>query len=166
MGGIPETFATRLATWGVTTFALGYFGAPGLLAALIEIPLELSQRGIELFSDRWASERSVGLVGVSKGAELALLLASQLPDLIGPTVAVVPSNVVWYGIGPPDLSRLGEGQPPSSVAHSMSSADWLWLEAWTADTPEIHEKAQRIGDPTVDPRGYLAELGELVLLEE
>ena len=119
MGGIPEPLATRLAASGITTFALGYFGAPGLPSALVEIPLEVPQRGIELFTDRWARGRSVGLIGASKGAELALLLASQLPDVIGPTIALAPSNVAWYGI---DMREFGGPTPPSSVTHSS----WTW----------------------------------------
>ena len=77
-GGIPEWPARRLAENGVTAFALGYFGAPGLPTALIEIPVEKLQQGIEIFRDRFAGGRDVGLLGFSKGAELALVLAAEL----------------------------------------------------------------------------------------
>ena len=106
IGGIPEPLAGRVALCGITAFALGSFGAPGLPSVLVEIPLELPEAGIELFRDRYAAGRHVRLVGTSKGAELALLLASQLPDAIGPTVAIAPSCVAWYGVDMNDLSSM------------------------------------------------------------
>lgn len=39
-GGVPEAFARRFAENGVSALALGYFGAPGLPSALVEIPIE------------------------------------------------------------------------------------------------------------------------------
>jgi dienelactone hydrolase len=106
-GGIPEHLARRLAENGVCAFALGYHGAPGLPPALVEIPIESLQRGIELFSERFAKRRSIGLIGMSKGAELAMVLAARLGDAIDRTVAVAPSHVVWFGLKPPgpDVDR-------------------------------------------------------------
>ena len=97
-GGIPENLARRLAEGGVSAFALGYFGAAGLPPHLVEIPIELLEQGIELFRERFAGGKDIGLMGVSKGAELALTLAAELGDAIGPVVAIAPSNVVWYGL--------------------------------------------------------------------
>ena len=99
-GGVPEGPACRLAEHGITTFALGYFGAPGLQPALVEVPIERLQRGIELFRDRFTGGRPVGILGWSKGAELALALAARLGDDVGPVVAVAPSHVAWFGIEP------------------------------------------------------------------
>ena len=106
-GGIPEGPASRLAEHGVSAFALAYFGAPGLPSALVEIPIESLQRGIELFRERFAGGRAIGVMGISKGAELALVLAAQLGGAIGRVVAVAPSHVVWFGLKPPgpDLDR-------------------------------------------------------------
>jgi dienelactone hydrolase len=100
-GGIPEGLARRLAENGASTFALGYFGAPGLPSALVEIPLEALQQGIELFSERFAGGRAVGLLGFSKGAELALVLGAHMGSRIGRIVAVAPSHAVWFGLKPP-----------------------------------------------------------------
>jgi dienelactone hydrolase len=106
-GGIPEGLARRLAENGISAFALGYFGAPGLPPALIEIPIESLQRGIDLFRERFARGRAIGVVGFSKGAELALILAAHLASAIRRVVAVAPSHVVWFGLKPPgpDLDR-------------------------------------------------------------
>jgi dienelactone hydrolase len=100
-GGVPEGLARRLAENGVCAFALGYFGAPGLPSALEEIAIESLQRGIESFSERYAGGRAVGLLGFSKGAELALVLGAQLGAAIGAIVAVAPSHAVWFGLKAP-----------------------------------------------------------------
>jgi acetyl esterase/lipase len=100
-GGFPEAPARKLAESGVSTFALGYFGAPGLPSQLVDIPLESLERGIEWFRDRQAGSRSIGLVGFSKGAELALLLAARMRDAIAQVVAIAPSHVVWFGLTSP-----------------------------------------------------------------
>lgn len=109
-GGIPESPARRLAEHGLTAFALGYHGAQGLPSALVEIPIESLERGIELFRHTYAGGRAVGLMGMSKGAELALVLAAHMGDAIGPVVAVAPSHVVWFGLKPhePDTDRRSE----------------------------------------------------------
>lgn len=97
-GGIPEGPARKLAENGVNAFALGYFGFPGLPSGLVEIPLEYLQRGIECFRETYAGEHGIGLMGFSKGAELALVLAAEMGDAIDRTVAVAPSHVVWLGL--------------------------------------------------------------------
>ena len=100
-GGIPEAPARRLAENGMCAFALGYFGAPGLPSGLVEIPIESLQEGIEWFSQTYAGGAAVGLMGMSKGAELALVLGAQSGDSIARTVAIAPSHVVWFGVTAP-----------------------------------------------------------------
>src|SRR5258708_38311328 len=107
-GGIPEAPARRLAENGITAFALGYHGAPGLPTDLVDIPLEALARGIELFRDRFAGGRSVGVVGISRGAGLPLLLGAYLGDPIGPVVAAAPSHAAWPGLTTP-----GPTDPPT-----------------------------------------------------
>lgn len=73
-------------------FALGYFGFDGLPAALVEIAIEQVERGVELCRERYAGGQPVALLGHSKGAELALQLASQLGGAISRTVAIAPQQ--------------------------------------------------------------------------
>ncbi len=40
----------------------------------------------------------------------------------------------------------------------------LWLGVWTVDRPELRDQARSTADPKEDPWGYLAALGELVLV--
>jgi len=109
-GGVPEAPARRLAEHGLTAFALGYFGAPGLPPALVEIPTESVQDGIEWFRERYAAKHAVGLLGFSKGAELALVVTAQLRERVRAVAAVAPSHAVWFGLKPPgpDLDRRSE----------------------------------------------------------
>jgi dienelactone hydrolase len=106
-GGVPEAPAKKLAESGISAFALGYFGAPGLPSGLVEIPIESLERGIDWFSEHHAGGRAVGLLGFSKGAELALVLGAQLGERVSRTVAVAPSHAVWFGLKPsgPDPDR-------------------------------------------------------------
>ncbi|MGH2759152.1 MAG: acyl-CoA thioester hydrolase/BAAT C-terminal domain-containing protein [Actinomycetota bacterium] len=86
----------------MTAFALGYFGSPGLPRALVEIPIEALRSGVHWFRERFAEDQPVGVMGSSKGAELALVLGSRLGDAIGRIVAVAPTYVAWYGLDQTD----------------------------------------------------------------
>lgn len=97
-GGISEREAALLASHGYTAFALAYFGIDGLPPELIEIPLEYLNRGISRLRARPSVDPSrVGVIGGSKGGELALLLGATYPD-IKVVVARAPSHAVWMGI--------------------------------------------------------------------
>jgi dienelactone hydrolase len=112
-GGIPEYLLRLLVPEGFACLALAYFSTPDTQRALVEVPLERVQHGL-----RWllaqptvaARDGRVAVVGASKGAELALLVAATFPDLVGPVVAYTPSAVVWAGV---DLS-LSSGAAQSS----------------------------------------------------
>lgn len=82
---------SRLNSEGFQTASLAYFGFPGGPQQLSEINLDAIAQTIQAES---AHFQCVGLLGVSKGAELALTLAARF-DLAQATVAVVPSHVVW-----------------------------------------------------------------------
>jgi len=99
-GGLEsaEIRAMPLAAHGFATLALAYFRADNLPDQLVEIPLEYFERAI-----RWLRRRSdvdgerLALLGVSRGGELALLLAANMSN-VRAVVAYSPINVVNYGI--------------------------------------------------------------------
>jgi len=97
-GGKPTRLADRLAGYGHAVLSLAYFKEDGLPAELNEIPLEYFDAPKKWLMDR-DDTRSDGviIVGWSKGAELALLLASQ-DDAVKGVVGIAPSSVVWAGI--------------------------------------------------------------------
>ncbi|MCX2949883.1 acyl-CoA thioesterase/bile acid-CoA:amino acid N-acyltransferase family protein [Lentzea sp. NEAU-D7] len=95
-GGLQEADAALLAAHGFVTFALGYFGVDGLPEHLEDVPLEYFGKAIEHLSER-AGE--IGVVGGSRGGELALLVGSKFSQ-VSAVVSVVGSGVVTQAIGP------------------------------------------------------------------
>jgi dienelactone hydrolase len=102
-GGRPDpAYASLLSAQGYVVLALAYFGVPGLPKTLTHIPIEYGLAGA-----RWLAERPevsgdrIGLVGTSKGAEYALVLASAEPSRFAAVVAHGPSDLVWPAPGDP-----------------------------------------------------------------
>lgn len=101
-GGLGPSggWAAALAAEGFATLAVGYFGAPGLPAALREIEVEVVERAVAwLFDHEYVAGDTVAVMGISRGSELALL-AGALLDRIGPVVAFAPSGISWSALGP------------------------------------------------------------------
>jgi dienelactone hydrolase len=99
-GGIgwQDTTAQILAERGFAALALAYFGMDGLPAELDRIPLESIQRGLDVLRMQpFVDPERIAVIGVSKGGELALLLASMCTE-IRAVVAFVPSGYVWQSI--------------------------------------------------------------------
>jgi hypothetical protein len=95
-GSVP--LARRLANEGYATFALAYFGAPGLPDQLDLLPVEYFRTALDWLEARpEVDRRRIGVIGVSKGAEAALEIASRYPD-IRVVVVGVPSSVVWQSL--------------------------------------------------------------------
>jgi dienelactone hydrolase len=119
-GGVPAYWARLLAPERFASLALAYFKTPNTQPALTEVPLERLERTLRWLREQpgvATSDGRVGVIGVSKGGELALLLAVTFPDLVGPVVAYTPSSVVWQGIDfsaarPPVLSSWSLGGRP------------------------------------------------------
>ena len=90
--------AKLLAEHGLGALALAYFGAPGLSPTLENVPLESLEAGVGWLRARpGMGSRRIAVLGVSKGAEAALLLASH-DRRVCAVVAGVPSSVVWAGM--------------------------------------------------------------------
>jgi dienelactone hydrolase len=95
-GGLSsEDVAALLSSHGYAALALAYFGAQGLPQSLEEIPLEYFGRAIGwMMRQRRVKRGGLALVGTSKGAEAALLVASKYRE-VRAVVGYVPSGVVW-----------------------------------------------------------------------
>lgn len=86
-----------LASRGYVTLALAYFGARGLPATMQRIPIEYFGKAIQWMLSRPDVESAgVTILGSSRGAEAALLVASVYPEVNG-VAAVSSSNVRWEG---------------------------------------------------------------------
>lgn len=105
-GGCPVQIGRLLAEDGFACLALQYFGADGLPKHLVEIPLEYVETALGWLRDQSeVGDAPCGIVGPSKGAELALLSAAYFPDQVGAVVAYAPSSVAFGGIGGADGRR-------------------------------------------------------------
>jgi uncharacterized protein len=116
-GGInwQDYLGAILARNGFAALALAYFGMEGLPKELDQIPLEYFQSALAYIrSHRSLDSDQIGIAGNSKGAELALLLASKDPA-IRAVVAFAPSSVVWQS-EPSDVAwdRAADQQPRRS----------------------------------------------------
>ena len=94
-GGKPYYLAEPLAEKGFQVLSLAYFKEPTLPNNLELIPLEYFNAPIEWLKKNYNLEKIV-IVGISKGAELSLLLASHKTDING-VIAYSPSAVVFEG---------------------------------------------------------------------
>ena len=82
--------------------AVSFFRGPGQRPELALVPLEVFQRALDWLSEqRGVDGTRLAIVGMSKGAEAALLVASHRPGLAA-IIAAAPSSVVWPGF---DWSR-------------------------------------------------------------
>jgi dienelactone hydrolase len=97
-GRMRKDFAAILASRGYPALALGYFSLEGLPQELIEIPLEYFEKAIGWMEAREeVSSGHLGVVGKSKGGELALLVGATFKE-IKAVVSYVGSGVVFQGI--------------------------------------------------------------------
>lgn len=104
--------AMLLASHGYAALALAYFGVGDLPESLAEIPIEYFIKGVDLLQRQPSVDRDrIGVVGTSKGAEAALLLAS-IDRRLKTVVVYTPSAFVWSCICREDRSSWTyQGQP-------------------------------------------------------
>lgn len=80
---------------GLTALALAYVMEEGLPQKFSSVPVDCLEAAAKRLHDMGYAK--VGLWGISKGAELALLAGSLLPGLVNGVVAVAPMNTVCQG---------------------------------------------------------------------
>ena len=135
--------AALLASHGFAGLALAYFGLPNLPSHLVEIPLEyFAKASAWLIRQDCVEAGGIGVMGISRGAELALLLGSRLP-MICAVVEYCPSHTLWSGLGqdhPVDKSawtELGRALPFARLIapHLQSVSRHVFRKAPIALTP-------------------------------
>lgn len=98
LGSGAHHMALALQQEGFAVFHLAYFGAPGQTDALERIPLERFDEGLDWLKARPDVDPArIAVMGASKGAEAALLIAARRQDLDA-VVAGMPTSVAWKGI--------------------------------------------------------------------
>jgi dienelactone hydrolase len=157
-GGVAAGQAAMLASRGVVAFAQAVFNHADLGPALIDVPLERFEAGARwLLQHRGlpASAR-LGVLGASRGGELALLLASSFPGRFSAAVAYVPPHLVHGGFGPepspgraawllggrpvPHLDEAAWMSPPRLAPYAADARSMrpLYLAPWTAGDGQGH----------------------------
>jgi len=109
----------------------GYFkySKSTMKQTLDEIRIEKVKDAIEwLKKNPLVDSTRIGLLGISKGAELALLVASKT-NSVKAVAAHVPSHVVWYGMG--KLKGLNksswtyQGKPIAFLPYAKPKSGWF-----------------------------------------
>ncbi|MFI1092193.1 acyl-CoA thioester hydrolase/BAAT C-terminal domain-containing protein [Streptomyces sp. NPDC020917] len=111
-GRIERERCRLFARAGVTAVSIRWFGGPGQPPGICEVPLETFVAATDLLRER--GTQRVSVLGVSKGAEAALLV-STLTDRADAVIALAPTSVVWANVGP---GRDGRDRPCRS--------SWTW----------------------------------------
>ncbi|GER89628.1 acyl-CoA thioesterase [Dictyobacter vulcani] len=97
--------AALLANHGYCALALSYFGVPPLPQTLQEVPLEYIQTAIQwLQVAPQVNSKQIAIIGISKGAELALLAGATFPE-IQAIIGYAPSAAVHQGLGATEADR-------------------------------------------------------------
>jgi dienelactone hydrolase len=155
LGGAPQGSygylpAALLAGHGYATLSLAYFGEPGLPATLKEITLEYFAKALSwLGRQPGVDPKRIVVVGVGRGAEAALLVASTYPELVRGVIASSPSADVLGGIpGPSTAWTLGgkavpEGPIPIWEIAGPVLAFGGGKDIYYASAYAVHELAER-----------------------
>lgn len=159
--------AALLASHGYATLALDYFGGPGLPRELSEIPLEYFETAIAwLKSQDVADKNRIGVLGTSRGGELALLLGATFPELKA-VVGYVPSGTVWGNLTSTSIGERAawtyQGKPvPFATVRDPGSINAAIIPVEKINGPILLLSGK---DDQVWPSAYLSEIAVARLKE-
>ena len=110
-GRIEAERCRLFAECGFVALSIRWFGGEGQPPGICEIALETFVTALETLA---GYSHNLGIVGVSKGAEAALLVAAR-DARVGTVVALAPTDVVW--------ANLGAGR---DGAEAPARSSWTW----------------------------------------
>lgn len=90
--------AAFIAKEGYEVYSMYFFGKENQPKDIQKIPLDFYKELDSMIKENSSDSEPVTLVGVSKGAELSLLLGSKYPDLIDNIVLYAPSAYAFQGL--------------------------------------------------------------------
>jgi len=150
-GGLYEWLAQAFASHGFATLTLAYFAYRDLPPELVEIPLEYFHRAAAwMKNQKTVKSDSLGVVGGSRGGELAMLLGAIYNDFDA-IVAWVPSSIVWQGISYDIMNVRSswtlEEKPVPYIAGEFTMEDLARYEKGEYDSMlDYHYKALEAAD--------------------
>lgn len=179
-----KSMAPRLASYGYAVLGLPYYApafAPRedlntLPGAFVDLPVERLQQAYEWLADHADVDADrIGLYGVSKGAEFALIASTRF-KWIDAVAAIVPSDVVWEGWGVADAapgtrsSFAWQGEPLPFVPYQNIQAEFMAMGAGGASIRRAHDhgraahpdKANAARIPVEDFKGALLVAGGML----
>lgn len=120
--------ALLLQRAGYNVLHVAYHNAPGRKPQLADVPLEEFTTGLDwLKREPNVDPKAIAIVGYSKGAEAALLVATRYPG-IKAVVAGMPSSVVWDGLDPLSIF-LGVHSSWSQAGNAIPSLHYGWYDS-------------------------------------
>ena len=153
-------FIQELVKEGFWVLSLPYFGTPDLPSRLRAIPVEYFSRALCWLAARHelVIPNDYAVVGGSRGAELALLLASRHPE-VKAVIAIAPSSVVLPGPVARKLEVLGGQHSPWSekgkelpfvpMAYSWTSLRGLMTGKQTRMVEKALQNSRRVKAATI-----------------
>ncbi|WP_241483148.1 acyl-CoA thioesterase/bile acid-CoA:amino acid N-acyltransferase family protein [Nocardiopsis halophila] len=173
-GRASPSLAALMASHGLAVLSIAYFGEEGVPETLESIPLEYTFDAVDLLSGHPdVSGEGVGVMGASKGGELALLVGAH-DRRVNAAVSVVGSSYVFHappgptgaGAASGSWSLDGNDLPYLAPTQAMSLRDTApgflgrpWRLDWSAEnaveqaTPQEREAAtiptERIDGPVL-----------------
>lgn len=153
--GVPYKFtkdeAESFAGLGYTALAVGYYEVPDAPKTCVKVPVEYVEKAVRYLYKK--GFRKIVAIGISKGAELALVSASLLPEISG-VIAMAPSCRINMGIGPGISWRncsswtwRGKELPYAYTTRAKSGKAILAsLKHRELSFPEVYEAAYRNAD--------------------
>lgn len=131
-----NVYARALAAKGYAVLYPGYYMTRENNRSFNMVPLETFDQALAWMKARPEIDANrIGIIGHSKGAEGALLIASRHPE-IKAVVAAMPSDVVWQGFdfNSTDMSKFNSswsegGQPVPFVKYKLLS----WYQWFSSD---------------------------------
>lgn len=137
---------------GYALLSLAYFGTDEVSPTLQSIPLEYFEKSIDWALNQPGMDKSgVAVMGVSKGGEAALLLASYFPEKVKAVIGIVPSSNVFQGLEAfkpsnkevSSWSYQGKDIPYASLVknNNLKKALELWEKEQKIEWTEVYRDA-------------------------
>lgn len=159
--GSPEfDRAVRIASHGYRVLALFYFGQPNQQPKLANVPLDFFDEVVAWY-DRHAGDGPLTVIGLSRGAELALLLQERYPQ-IDNVVVFSPTKYAWQGLDYrrelPSWTWRGQPVPYVSFRYAMRTSTARMFADMLTNRP-VHLRMQHASAAAHDPGSEAARIG-------